>query len=242
MGLRAIGRLKPGVTIEQASADTGAIANSLTAEYPEADKGVGVGLVPLKRRSSVTFTLSLGIAGRGGIRFADCLRERGEPAACAGDRAHARICDSRGLGSNQGTRDSPAVDGERLAGVCGRRVGSCRGMGNEAGAEDIAECVAGCRPRLGSTHTCCFYAWNLGLCGNAVWPGAGAGDLAPGSSGTLKEGGRGQAGRAPGAGRICRRRNGAAVVLLVGAGLMVRSLYIFVGSGSGLRSPQPAHI
>ncbi len=49
MGLRAIGRLKPGVTIQQADADMGAIANSLTAQYPEADKGVGVGLVPLKR-------------------------------------------------------------------------------------------------------------------------------------------------------------------------------------------------
>ena len=110
MGLRAIGRLKPGVTIQQASADMGAIANSLTVQYPEADKGVGVSLVPLKKAIvGDVQPFPVGIAGRGGIRFADCLRECGEPAARARDRTHAGICDSRGAGGRQRTCDSPAV-------------------------------------------------------------------------------------------------------------------------------------
>ena len=46
-GWSAIGRLKPGVTIEQASADLGRIAGNLAAQYP-VDHGIGVKLQPLQ--------------------------------------------------------------------------------------------------------------------------------------------------------------------------------------------------
>lgn len=46
-GWGAIGRLKPGVTIQQANADLQRIANGLAAEYP-ADHGVGVQLQPMQ--------------------------------------------------------------------------------------------------------------------------------------------------------------------------------------------------
>ena len=45
--LSAIGRLKTGVSIEQASADMGAIALQLEQQYPDANAGYGVRLVPL---------------------------------------------------------------------------------------------------------------------------------------------------------------------------------------------------
>jgi len=45
---RGVGRLKPGVTLAQAKADMDAIAQSLAAEYPEADKAVGIALVSVK--------------------------------------------------------------------------------------------------------------------------------------------------------------------------------------------------
>src|SRR6059058_385374 len=48
MGMNSIGRLKPGVSIEQARADMNRVAENLAAAYPEADKGSGVTLVPLK--------------------------------------------------------------------------------------------------------------------------------------------------------------------------------------------------
>jgi putative ABC transport system permease protein len=48
MGMNSIGRLKPGVTIEQARADMNHIAENLAAAYPEANKGTGVSLIPLK--------------------------------------------------------------------------------------------------------------------------------------------------------------------------------------------------
>jgi predicted permease len=42
------GRLKPGVTLAQASADMDAIAQNLAETYPEADKGAGITLVSMK--------------------------------------------------------------------------------------------------------------------------------------------------------------------------------------------------
>jgi predicted permease len=43
-----IGRLKPGVTLVQARADMDIVARNLSAEFPVADKGVGITLVPMK--------------------------------------------------------------------------------------------------------------------------------------------------------------------------------------------------
>jgi predicted permease len=48
-GIFAVGRLKPGATLEQARADTDQIAHNLAAAYPDSDKNVGIVLVPLKQ-------------------------------------------------------------------------------------------------------------------------------------------------------------------------------------------------
>lgn len=48
LGINGIGRLKPGVTIEQARADMAAVTNNLVAAFPEANKGTGARLIPLK--------------------------------------------------------------------------------------------------------------------------------------------------------------------------------------------------
>jgi predicted permease len=44
----AVGQLKPGVTLAQARADMDAIAHHLALTYPEADKGVGISLLSMK--------------------------------------------------------------------------------------------------------------------------------------------------------------------------------------------------
>src|SRR5580658_10223085 len=46
MGTNAIGRLKPGVTFEQAKADMDAVARNLAAAYPDSNKGEGITMVP----------------------------------------------------------------------------------------------------------------------------------------------------------------------------------------------------
>jgi predicted permease len=48
MGMDVVGRLKPGVSLERADSDMQALARGLAAQYPEVNQGTGVTLVPLK--------------------------------------------------------------------------------------------------------------------------------------------------------------------------------------------------
>src|SRR5215471_16069826 len=45
---RAFGRVQPGVTRQQAQADMDSVARHLAAEFPVADKGVGIAITPMK--------------------------------------------------------------------------------------------------------------------------------------------------------------------------------------------------
>ena len=49
MGMDAVARLKPGVTLQQAQAGMDSIARSLADTYPDANKGSGISLIPLKQ-------------------------------------------------------------------------------------------------------------------------------------------------------------------------------------------------
>ncbi len=49
LGFHGIGRLKPGVTIEQARADMDRVTGHLAAAYPDEDKGIGASLVPFRK-------------------------------------------------------------------------------------------------------------------------------------------------------------------------------------------------
>lgn len=66
--LRAIGRLKPGVTLEDARADIDRVAADLAREFPQTNTGRGVNLVPLRETIiggdlRQTSTLFLGVVG-----------------------------------------------------------------------------------------------------------------------------------------------------------------------------------
>ena len=49
LGLHGIGRLKPGVTLDQATADMASVTSNLAETYPDADKGVGATLIPFRK-------------------------------------------------------------------------------------------------------------------------------------------------------------------------------------------------
>ena len=49
LGIHGVGRLKPGVTIEQARADLARVTRNLAAIYPATDRGIGATIVPLKQ-------------------------------------------------------------------------------------------------------------------------------------------------------------------------------------------------
>jgi predicted permease len=49
MGMDAVGRLQPGVTLQQAQTDMDAVARGLAETYPNADKGTGIAVLPLQQ-------------------------------------------------------------------------------------------------------------------------------------------------------------------------------------------------
>jgi predicted permease len=50
LGIHGIARLKPGVTIQQARADMMAVSRQLAAAFPEADKGISARILPLREQ------------------------------------------------------------------------------------------------------------------------------------------------------------------------------------------------
>jgi len=49
LGIHGVGRLKPGISLEQARADIDRVTSNLAAAYPEADKGIGASFVPIRQ-------------------------------------------------------------------------------------------------------------------------------------------------------------------------------------------------
>lgn len=50
LGFHGIGRLKPGVTVAQARSDMERVTRNLAEAYPDSDKGIGAALIPLRER------------------------------------------------------------------------------------------------------------------------------------------------------------------------------------------------
>jgi predicted permease len=48
LGIHGLGRLKPGVTLQQARADMARVTQNLAAAYPQKDHGIGAHIVPMK--------------------------------------------------------------------------------------------------------------------------------------------------------------------------------------------------
>ncbi len=67
LGLHGIGRLKRGVTLEQARADMDSVSNNLANAYPDTNRGLKANLIPLKRsitrRIQPVLLLLLGAVG-----------------------------------------------------------------------------------------------------------------------------------------------------------------------------------
>jgi len=236
MGMNAIGRLKPGVSIEQARADMDRVAENLAAAYPGADKGSGVALVPLKTDvvGDVRGTLLVLLGAVSFVLLIACANVANLLLARSTGRAREfAIRSALGAGPFRAVRQ--LLTESVLLGI----AGGCIGLGlAKLGTKVILAALPGTLPRVEEitldTHVL-LYTFGISLLTGIVFglvPAIKA--MRPDMHETLKEGGRGSSG--------ARHRTQSvfvafemamAVVLLIGAGLMIRTLSALWGVNPG---------
>jgi putative ABC transport system permease protein len=223
----AFGRLKAGVTLAQASTDLGIVARNLAATYPVADKNIGVAVVSMKQDivGNVQPFLLVLLAAVGFLLLIACANVANLLLARSMGRSR-EFAIRAALGASQ-TRviRQLLTESMLLAGLGGLSGLLLAAWGTKA----VVEMLPGQLPRAGDvtldSHVLLF----------AVCASVGAGilfGLAPALKTSrvnlqdvLKESGRGSSGRRHGLQRTFIAAEVAlALVLLVGAGLMLRSL------------------
>jgi predicted permease len=227
MGTNAFGRLKPGVTIEQARTEMNRIAANLAVAYPQADKGMGITLIPLKTDAvgnvkgillvlfgAVSFVLLIACANVANLLLARSTGRAREFAIRAA------------LGASPARVIRQLLTESVLLGIAGGCIGLVLA---KFGVRVLIAALGDTVPRSEEitldSHVL-FYTLGISVLTGVVFGLIPALKLMrPDTHETLKEGGRGGSG--------ARHRTQSvfivvemamAVVLLIGAGLMIRTL------------------
>src|SRR5215813_1778006 len=227
LGLHGIGRLKPGVTIEQAQSDMDRVMRDLAAAYPDANRGNGAKLVPLKERmvGDVRSTLWMLFGAVGFVLLIACVNVSNLLLARSTGRAR-EFAIRAALGAGQWRLLRQSLTESTLLALAGGGLG-------------LLVASWGTKAALAALPTTLPRAEEVSLDGRvllftvaiSLLTGILSG-LAPALktsqwrlSETLKEGGRGASGgRARAQGILVAVEMALALVLLIGAGLMIRSL------------------
>jgi predicted permease len=227
MGTNAVGRLKPGVSFEQARADMDALGRHLAEEYPEADKGTGITLVPLKQNmvGYIRPFLLLLMAAVGFVLLIACVNVANLLLARSTARTQEFAIRSA-LGANRGRVVRQLLTESVLLASAGGGLGLLlASWGTQTALKVLPEALPRAEEIRVDPRVLMFTLAASVLAGIVF-------GLAPALKAsqvdlheTLKEGGRSSSGARHRTQRIFVAAEMAlAVVLLAGAGLMLRSL------------------
>jgi predicted permease len=227
LGIHGIGRLKSGITIQQAQADMDGVAGSLAATYPDADKGIGAKLMPLRRSmlGGIQPTLLMLFAAVGFVLLIACANV-------------ANLLLARSAGRTREFAVRAALGAPRSR-VVRQLLTECILISMIGGALGLLLAAWGTRAALGILPQALPRAEQVGLDARVLLFTAGISLLAGMLFGlapalktsrtdlneALKQGGRGTTGSRHGMQTVFVVAEMAlALVLLIGAGLLVRSL------------------
>jgi predicted permease len=227
MGMNAVGRLKPGVTLAQARSDMGGVAANLARTYPEADKNSGVEVLPLKQDmvGDVAPLLYVLLGAVGFVLLIACVNIANLFLARSTGRAR-EFAIRAALGASRSRVIRQLLTESTLLALAGGILGLLiAAWGTRAAIRVLPQAL----PRSGDigldAHVLLF-TLGVSLLAGILFGLAPAFKTSTANlQETLKEGGRGSSG--------ARHRiqsvfviaeTALALVLLVGAGLMIRSL------------------
>ncbi len=226
MGMDAVGRLKPGVNLDQARADMVALAAHLAEMYPDANKGSSVALLSLKENvvGSIRPFLLVLLASVGFVLLIACANVANLLLARSTGRTREfAIRSALGADSNRIVRQllTESVLLALTGGVLGILLAA---WGTQAALKLLPEAL----PRAGQVHIdahVLLFTLAASVLAGILFglvPAFKTSRTAIQSS--LKEGGRGSSARYRTQSVFVALEMAFAVVLLIGAGLMIRSL------------------
>ena len=227
LGIGGIGRLKPGVNVEQARADMKRVTDNLAAAYPEADKGIGAAVIPLRKWSlgnvgSILFVL---FGAVGFVLLIACVNVANLMLARSNRRAH-EFAIRGALGAGQGRIVRQLLTESSLVALIGGGVGVVLAAVGTQAALRLLPTTLPRASEVGMDGYVLTFAAVISLAAGILFglaPALKTARSAPQEM--LKEGGRGLGGtRHFGQGALVAAEVALALILLIGAGLMLRTL------------------
>ena len=239
LGLHGIGRLKPGVSIEQGQADLSRIMQNLAATYPQTNKGNGAKVSPLKARiiGDIGPFLWLLLGAVGFVLLIACVNVSNLLLARSTGRTR-EFAIRAALGAGQWRLFRQTLTESILLSLIGGGLGLLVASWGTHAAVAVLPTTLPRASEIALDSRVLIFAVGVSLFAGIL---AGVAPAIKASrwrlSETLKEGGRGASGvRGRAHGALVAVEMALAVVLLIGAGLMIRSLAVLWNVDPGFRS------
>jgi predicted permease len=242
LGIHGVGRLKPGITLEQATADMQRVTDNLAQAYPAADKGIGATLVDFRKEmlGDVQRVLLVLLGAVGFVLLIACANVANLLLARSTGRSR-EFAIRVALGAGRARLVRQLLTESLLLAVSGGALGLLLAQAATRAALKLMPVQLPRATAIGIDSRVLFFTAAISLLAGILFGIVPALRIShPHLHDTLKEGGRGGSGsrnRAQGAFVVAEMA--MALVLLVGAGLMVRSLIVLWGTNPGF---DPANV
>jgi predicted permease len=227
LGFHGIGRLKPGVTIEQASADMAQVSGNLAAAFPDTNKGTSAKLIPLKQWTvgGVRPFLLVLLAGVGFVLLIACVNVANLLLARSAARTR-EFAIRAAMGASQSRVLRQLLTESIALGLVGGVFGLLLAAWGTHATLGILPTALPRAEEIGLDPRVLLFTLAISLAAGVLFGLAPAFKMLPSSlHDSLKESGRGMSGiRHRVQGTFVVAEMAMALVLLVGAGLMIRTL------------------